>query len=63
MSNMTVYELIQMLSEYDADKEVVLHFNGEFFVDEVTEKAIYDDDVDIEEIQEDDDRLIILLSN
>jgi hypothetical protein len=52
-----------MLSEYDADKEVVLHFNGEFFVDEVTEKAIYDDDVDIEEIQEDDDRLIILLSN
>ena len=60
---MTVYELIQMLSEYDADKEVVFHFNGEFFVDEVTEKAIYDDDVDIEEIQEDDDRLIILLTN
>ena len=63
MSNMTVYEIIQMLSEYDADKEVVFHFNGEFPVDEVTEKAIYDDDVDIEEIQEDDYRLIILLSN
>ena len=63
MSNGTVYELIQMLSEYDADKEVVFHFNGEFSVDKVTEKAIYDDDVDIEEIQEDDDRLIILLSN
>ena len=59
---MTVYELIQMLSEYDADKEVVLHFNGEFFVDEVTEKAIYDDDVDIEDVQ-DDDKLIIFLTN
>lgn len=60
---MTVYELIQMLSEYDADKEVVFHFNGEFFVDEVTGKAIYDDDIDIEEIQEDDDKLTIVFSN
>ena len=60
---MTVYELIQMLSEYDADKEVVFHFNGEFSVDEVTEKAIYDDDIDIEEIQEDDDKLTIVFSN
>ena len=59
---MTVYELIQMLSEYDADKEVVLHFNGEFYVDEVTGKAIYDDDVDIEDVQ-DDDKLIIFLTN
>lgn len=63
MSNGTVYELIQMLSEYDADKEVVFRFNGEFPVDEVTEKAIYDDDVDIEEIQEDDDKLTIVFSN
>lgn len=63
MSNMTVYESIQMLSEYDADKEVVFHFNGEFPVDEVTKKAIYDDDVDIEEIQEDDNKLTIVFSN
>ena len=62
MSNMTVYELIQMLSEYDADKEVAFHFNGEFFVDKVTEKATYDDDVDIEDVQ-DDDKLIIFLTN
>ena len=63
MSNVTVYELIQMLSEHDADKEVVFHFNGEFPIDEVTGKAIYDDDIDIEEIQEDDDKLTIVFSN
>lgn len=60
---MTVYEIIQFLSKYEADKEVVFHFNGEFFVDKVTEKAIYDDDIDIEEIQEDDDELTIVFSN
>lgn len=63
MPIMTVYELIQMLSEYDADKEVVLHFNGEFYVDEVTGKATYNDDVDIEDVQDDDDKLIIFLTN
>lgn len=62
----TVYELIQELSRYNADSEVHFHFDGEFDTDveakfdredekdiqDVTITAEFDDDLDYEDIDD-----------
>lgn len=59
---MTVYEIIQFLSKYEADKQVKFRFNGELHIDEDKNKAFYDDVVEIEEIH-DENELDILFTN
>ena len=63
---MTVYELIQKLSQYNADTEVKFHCKAEYDTDveaefdrenesntqEVTVTAGFDDDVDFEDIDD-----------
>lgn len=68
---MTVYELIQKLSQYEADTKVKFHVNAEFDTDveaefdresendvqEVTVTATFDDDVDFDDIEDRETRL------
>ena len=68
---MTVYELIQELSEFDADTEVEFHVNAKFNTDveaefdreneddtqEVTVTAEFDEDVDFYEINDNEGRI------
>lgn len=63
---MTVYELIQELSQYNADTEVKFHCNAEYDTDveaefdrenkdnaqEVTVTASFDEDVDFDDIDD-----------
>lgn len=63
---MRVYELIQELSQYNADTEVRFHCNAEYDTDveakfdreneddvqEVTVTAVFDDDVDFDDIDD-----------
>lgn len=67
---MRVYELIQELSRYSADTEVKFHVNAEYSTDieaqfdreseddvqEVTVDVEFDDDVEIEEIEDRENR-------
>lgn len=68
---MTVYELIQELSKFDADTEVEFHVHAEFNTDveaefdreneddtqEVTVTAEFDEDVDFYEINDNEGRI------
>ena len=68
---MTVYELIQKLSQYEADTKVKFHVNAEFDTDveaefdreseddvqEVTVTATFDDDVDFDDIEDRETRV------
>ena len=68
---MTVYELIQELSKFDADTEVEFHVNAKFNTDveaefdreneddtqEVTVTAEFDEDVDFYEINDNEGRI------